>query len=151
MHYVVICCSVLRGFTHEFPCCYKCTPLFRCHSLFGLLQSVAICCGISLMNSRVVINAPLSFAAIRFSVCCSVLQFVAVCCRVLWCVAVYSSVLKCVAVYCSVLECVVMQCGAVGFSANESRFSLYYIQWRSVLQCVAMCCSMLQYGAGFHS
>ena len=124
---VAVCCSVLRDFTNKYPCCNKHTPLFCCHSLRSVLQGVAVygsvlqcvagCCSVLLS---------LSLAWQCVAVCCSVLQCVAVCCSMLQCGAVEYSVLQCV---------------AVGFFANESHFSLYYIQCCSVLQCVAGCCS----------
>jgi len=61
---------------------------------------------VSLTKTRVIISTPLSFADIRFTACCSVLQSVVVCCSVLQCVVVCCSVLQCVAVCCSVLQCV---------------------------------------------
>ena len=41
--------------------------------------------------------------ALRYKLCCSVLECVAVCCSVLQCVAVCCSVLQCAGVCCSVL------------------------------------------------
>jgi len=127
----------------------------------SVLQCVAVCCRISLINTRVVINAPLSFAVTRCVVCCSVLLSMAVCCNVLQDVTVCCSVLlslalawQCIAVCCSVLQCVAVwcsriQCVAVCCSGFLRQWISLLSLLRTVLQCIAMCCRVLQCVAGF--
>jgi len=126
-----VCCSLLQAAT-VCVVAHESAWMFHSSALQWVLQCVAVCCGISLINTRVVINTPLSFAVTRFVVCCRVLQCMAVCCNVLQDVAVccfrchsLGSVLQCVAVCCSVLRCVAVCCSVV--------------QWNTV------CCSVLQW------
>jgi len=154
MHYVVICCSVLRDFTNEYPCCYKCTPLFCCHSLCSLLQCVAICCRVL---PCVMVCCSVSQCVM---VCCSVLQCVGVCCDAVWCsgflrqwvslLSLLHTVAQCIAMCCNVLQYVAVCCGIslmntrVVINAPLSFAAIRFAVCCSVLQCVAVCCSVLQ-------
>ena len=71
---VAVCCSMVLDFTHEYSCCNKCTPLFRCHSLCSVLQCVAACC-------RVLKCVAECCNKFRFSL------YYVQCCRALKCVA----------------------------------------------------------------
>ena len=78
----------------------------------------------------------LSAAAPRFTMCCSVLQYVAVCCTVLQFVVVHFSVLRCVAVCCSVTTSIHLP------KQRTQHPSVVAVSSR--VQCVAVCCTVLQ-------
>jgi len=107
----------------------------------SVLQCVAVCCSVLLVNPSVhIAKFKGNFGDRYVAVCCSMLQCDAACCSVLQCVAMCCTVLQCVALCCTVLHCVALLLVNPICTLLNSRAS----SGIGMLQCVALFGSVLQ-------